>query len=74
LYNEKYSRADGALSPVAKITGWKETRTIIPAQEHEVTVSAKDFERLSKNVRFDINAIPLGYGWYFPKKIINQLV
>ncbi|WP_281336889.1 geranylgeranyl reductase family protein [Flavobacterium eburneipallidum] len=59
---------DGALSPVAKIAGWKETRTIIPALEYEVEVPAADFERLSKNVRFDVDAIPLGYGWCFPKK------
>ncbi len=59
---------DGALSPVAKITGWQETRNIIPALEYEVEVPAADFERLSKNVRFDVDAIPLGYGWCFPKK------
>lgn len=60
--------ADGALSPVAKITGWKETRNLIPALEYEVEVPQADFERLSQNVRFDIDAIPYGYGWCFPKK------
>lgn len=60
--------ADGALSPIAKMAGWKETRTIIPALEYEVEVPAADFERLSQNVRFDIDAIPYGYGWCFPKK------
>ncbi len=60
--------ADGALSPIAKIAGWKETRTIIPALEYEVEVPAADFERLSQNARFDIDAIPYGYGWCFPKK------
>ncbi|PJJ08940.1 geranylgeranyl reductase family protein [Flavobacterium sp. 1] len=60
--------ADGALSPTAKIAGWKETRTIIPALEYEVEVPAADFERLSQDVRFDIDAIPYGYGWCFPKK------
>jgi geranylgeranyl reductase family protein len=59
---------DGALSPVSKMAGWKETRTIIPALEYEVEVPVADFERLSKNVRFDVDAIPLGYGWCFPKK------
>jgi geranylgeranyl reductase family protein len=59
---------DGALSPVSKMAGWKETRTIIPALEYEVEVPLADFERLSKNVRFDIDVIPLGYGWCFPKK------
>jgi len=28
----------------------------------------KDFERLSKELRFDFDAIPQGYGWVFPKK------
>lgn len=59
---------DGALSPVSKMAGWKETRDLIPALEYEVAVPAADFERLSKNVRFDVDAIPLGYGWCFPKK------
>jgi len=60
--------ADGALSPIAKIAGWKETRTIIPALEYEIEVPKADFDRLSKNVRFDIDASPYGYGWCFPKK------
>lgn len=59
---------DGALSPIAKIAGWKETRTIIPALEYEIEVSDEDFNRLSKNVRFDMDALPYGYGWCFPKK------
>lgn len=61
--------ADGALSPTAKMAGWKEdTRKLIPALEYEVEVSTEDFERLSKEVRFDIDAIPYGYAWSFPKK------
>ncbi|MGB0891831.1 MAG: geranylgeranyl reductase family protein [Flavobacteriaceae bacterium] len=61
--------ADGVLSPTAKLAGWKEdTRKLIPALEYEVEVPAKDFERLSKSVRFDIDAAPNGYGWSFPKK------
>lgn len=59
---------DGALSPIAKMAGWQETRTIIPALEYEIEVPPADFERLSKNVRFDIDVIPYGYGWCFPKK------
>lgn len=59
---------DGALSPVAKMAGWKETRTIIPALEYEIEVSDADFNRLSKNVRFDVDVLPYGYGWCFPKK------
>ena len=61
--------ADGALSPTAKMAGWKEdTRKLIPALEYEVEVPEEDFERLSKEVRFDIDAIPYGYAWNFPKK------
>jgi geranylgeranyl reductase family protein len=61
--------ADGVLSSTAKMAGWKEdTRKLIPALEYEVEVSAADFDRLSKNVRFDIDAVPFGYGWCFPKK------
>ncbi len=59
---------DGALSPIAKMAGWQETRTIIPALEYEVEVPQADFERLSKNVRFDVDEVPFGYGWCFPKK------
>ncbi|GAB3647748.1 geranylgeranyl reductase family protein [Echinicola sediminis] len=60
--------ADGALSPTAKMAGWKETRKLIPALEYEVEVSPEDFERLSKEVRFDVDSIPYGYAWSFPKK------
>ncbi len=60
--------ADGALGPTAKLAGWKETRFLMPALEYEVEVSPADFERLSQRVRFDIDAMPAGYGWCFPKK------
>jgi geranylgeranyl reductase family protein len=60
--------ADGALSPTAKIMGWKDNRLLIPALEYEVTVSDADFKRLSQELRFDLDAIPQGYGWIFPKK------
>ncbi|PQJ78189.1 geranylgeranyl reductase family protein [Polaribacter porphyrae] len=61
--------ADGVLSPTAKMSGWKnDTRKLIPALEYEVEVSNEDFERLSKKVRFDIDAVPYGYAWSFPKK------
>lgn len=60
--------ADGALSTTAKLAGWEETRHLIPALEYEVEVSKEDFDRLSKEVRFDFDAVPLGYGWSFPKK------
>ena len=60
--------ADGALSPTAKLAGWPETRMMCPALEYEVQVSNEDFERLSASARFDIDAVPMGYGWCFPKK------
>ena len=60
--------ADGALSPVAKLCGWKDERHLIPALEYELTVPESDFEKLSQTVRFDIDAIPHGYAWNFPKK------
>ncbi len=61
--------ADGALSPTAKMAGWdKETRKLIPALEYEVEVPEEDFNRLKDEVRFDIDAIPYGYAWNFPKK------
>jgi geranylgeranyl reductase family protein len=59
--------ADGVLSSTAKLAGWSETRKLIPALEFEVGVNSEDFERLSKEVRFDFDVIPNGYGWCFPK-------
>lgn len=61
--------ADGALSTTAKLAGWtKDTRKLIPALEYEVEVPEDDFNRLKNEVRFDIDAIPYGYAWNFPKK------
>lgn len=61
--------ADGALSPTAKMAGWtEETRKLIPALEYEIEVPEEDFNRLKDQVRFDIDAIPYGYAWNFPKK------
>lgn len=60
--------ADGALSPMSKWAGFEESRTIIPALEYEIKVPKEDFDRLSQSVRFDIDAVPYGYGWCFPKK------
>jgi len=61
--------ADGVLSTTAKLAGWKtDTRKLIPALEYEVEVLKEDFDRLSKEVRFDIDAVPSGYAWCFPKK------
>ena len=60
--------ADGALSPTAKLAGWQESRTMCPALEYEIKVPEKDFIRLSGSARFDIDAVPSGYAWCFPKK------
>ncbi|MCH7401759.1 geranylgeranyl reductase family protein [Belliella kenyensis] len=60
--------ADGVMGPTAKLAGWKETRKTIPALEYEIEVDTESFESLSKEARFDIDAIPKGYGWCFPKK------
>lgn len=60
--------ADGALSPTAKLAGWEESRKMCPALEYEIKVPEEDFERLSTSARFDMDVIPFGYGWSFPKK------
>ena len=60
--------ADGALSSTAKLAGWEETRMMCPALEYEIKVTDKDFKRLSTSARFDIDVVPFGYGWSFPKK------
>lgn len=60
--------ADGVLSPVARMMDWKETRYMIPALEYEVEVPENDYIRLAKDVRFDVNFVPDGYAWSFPKK------
>lgn len=61
--------ADGVLSPTAKMAGWKkDTRTLIPALELDVEVETEEFNRLKDEVRFDIDFIPRGYAWCFPKK------
>lgn len=59
--------ADGALSSVARKTGWQETRHLIPALECEVSVDHQTFERYSQSARFDFDLIPDGYAWSFPK-------
>jgi len=61
--------ADGAYSPIAKMAGWKtDTRKLIPALEYEVYVTDEEFKKHADSVRFDIDAVPGGYGWNFPKK------
>jgi len=61
--------ADGAYSPLSKMAGWKtDTRKLIPALEYEVYITEEEYQKHANNVRFDIDAIPGGYGWNFPKK------
>jgi geranylgeranyl reductase family protein len=61
--------ADGALSQTAKMTCWKnDTRNLIPALEYEVEVGEDDWNRLKNEARFDIDVVPHGYAWSFPKK------
>ena len=60
--------ADGALSKTAKLAGWEETRMMCPALEYEVEVEDAVFDRLSTSARFDIDAVPRGYAWCFPKE------
>lgn len=60
--------SDGALSPVSKLAGFTDDRVLIPALEYEIEVPEEDFKKLSETVRFDIDVVPHGYGWCFPKK------
>ncbi|MGB5981912.1 MAG: geranylgeranyl reductase family protein [Nonlabens sp.] len=60
--------ADGAYSPTAKMAGWKnDSRTLIPALEYEIYVTPEEYEKHRHRVRFDMGAVPHGYGWVFPK-------
>jgi len=68
IYARFIIAADGALSPTAKLAGWEESRLKCPALEYEIKVPDLDFERLSTSARFDIDVVPFGYGWSFPKK------
>ena len=56
--------ADGAFSPTSRLLGMPDGRYLIPAIEAEVRV--KNSQRFSQT-RFDVEAIPHGYGWVFPK-------
>lgn len=60
--------ADGALSPTAKMAGFTDSRRMMPALEFEVAVGEDDYMRLSGEARFDVDAVPQGYAWCFPKK------
>ncbi len=60
--------ADGVLSSVAKKSGWRETRNLIPAIESEMLVSQEEMDRFCHSARFDFGLFSGGYGWVFPKK------
>jgi len=60
--------ADGAISVMARKTGWQETRRLIPALECEIPATGQVVKRFNKSARFDIGFVPSGYGWVFPKK------
>ncbi len=60
--------ADGAMSTVARKTGWKEDRQLIPAIECDISPDDEFLERVGKTARFDFGVVPSGYGWLFPKR------
>ena len=60
--------ADGALSTVAKKSGWRERRNLIPAIETEMIASKEEMDRFCHSARFDFGLFSGGYGWVFPKK------
>ena len=60
--------ADGAMSLIARKTGWQETRYLAPALVCEVSVSYDVLRRFSRAARFDFGVVPCGYAWVFPKK------
>lgn len=60
--------ADGALSKISKLGGWKNFKNTIPALEYEIIVGQKQLNIFSNSARFDFGIIPGGYGWVFPKK------
>lgn len=60
--------ADGALSKVARITGWRDTRRIVSAVECALPLTPWQRERFSRAAGFDFGAAPCGYGWRFPRK------
>lgn len=59
--------ADGVLGRTAALAGWADELVSIPALEAEVRVPDAVWERFSSSARFDLDALPRGYGWVFPK-------
>jgi geranylgeranyl reductase family protein len=60
--------ADGAMSAVARKTNWPDNRRLVPALEYEIFVGDRLLEQFARSARFDVGAVPYGYGWVFPKK------
>lgn len=60
--------ADGALSRVAGMAGWRETRRLALAVELELEASSQAFLAAKDVARFDFAGIRGGYGWVFPKR------
>lgn len=60
--------ADGAISTVARRSGWRETRILVPSVNWEVFVQDNDLERFDDMARFDFGLFSGGYAWLFPKR------
>ncbi|MDX8411287.1 MAG: NAD(P)/FAD-dependent oxidoreductase, partial [Mariprofundaceae bacterium] len=60
--------ADGAGSAVARLGGWRETRLLAPALECELQAEVGDMAVCGACASFDVDVIPGGYGWVFPKR------
>lgn len=62
--------ADGARASLARLAGWSETRTLIPALEAEIPLAGNGLSghALRETARFDFDIPPYGYGWVFPKR------
>jgi geranylgeranyl reductase family protein len=59
--------ADGALSDTARLSGWPETRMMVPALEYEINAEDPARSPLGHCPRFDFGFFTNGYGWMFPK-------
>jgi len=68
LYARFVIAADGAAGRLARCGGWQDSRILAPALEYEVTVPPEILDRFGRTARFDIGAVPTGYGWVFPKR------
>lgn len=60
--------ADGAAGKLARMAGFDDGRNMAPALEHEIEVPDDNLDQFSHTARFDLGAIPGGYGWVFPKR------